>query len=310
MLQNPASSSETSPPVGSPPRKRRHRKWPYVVLGVGILIILAAWIAVSLFADDWIANHGKDTAALPATPPFANARTVVYSQNLGAWYAPPQAGQPTVIIVHGYGANRTDHAAVGVALQQHGYGVMAIDLGYESSGPKYGGGSREARDVEAAVAYAHAQGSTHVVLLGYSAGGTESVLAASNGGGVNAVVADSSPVSFIHLASDRVGIPTWLFTPASWFYGSFSSGGSLGSLSSVPTTYQVPTLVIQGTADKTVDPSNGPAVAQLTRAHLWTVPGVGHTATYEHCPSAYDAQLLAFYTAALTGHAFVLQPAC
>jgi enoyl-CoA hydratase/carnithine racemase len=224
-------------------------------------------VRLNAIRADWIASNGKDKVPIGACP-FTNCQTVTYTGDLGAWYAPAATGRATVAMVHSYGANRTDHSQVLQALQRMGYGIMAIDLGYEgnvaANNMGYGGGTREAKYVKAAVRYAKNRGSTNIVLLGYSAGGTEAILAASEGAGVSAVVADSSPVSFIHLASDRLGVPAWLFTPASSMYGWFSSG-SLGGLTSVSTSYHIPTLIIQGSADHTVDPSNGPAI----QTHAW-----------------------------------------
>jgi len=281
-----------------------------VLLTVFVVIVLAAWFGFNAFCDRWIANNGKDAQLPPATSPFTGSSTVTYTGTLAAWYAPPKSGMPTVIIVHGYGANRTDHQAVGIALQKLGYGVMAIDLGYETNAMHYGGGDREAHDVEDAVTYAKAHGSKTVVLLGYSAGGTESLLAAAADPQVSAVVADSSPVSFLDLGSAAASIPSWIFTPAPWMYGWFSSGGSLGSLSSIPSSYKTPTLVIQGGDDKTVAPSNGPAIVKITHGELWAVSGAGHTHTYELCPDAYVSQLNTFFNDAVTGHSFTVQQAC
>lgn len=292
-------------------KRKRHRRWPWVLLTIFLLIVLAAWLGVGAFADSFIANNGKDS--LPVGPcPYTQCSTVTYSAGLQAWYAAPAAGKSVVVIVHGYGANRTDHAQVGVALQHLGYGVMSIDLGYETATMHYGGGVREANDVVAAAAYAHLKSGKAVFLLGYSAGGTSSVLAAAQSGQIVAVVADSAPVSFIHLATDRLGAPTWVFSAAPMLYSFFSKGATLGTLETLPANYATPTLVIQGTADKTVNFDNGPAVAKLTHGQLWTIAGGTHTSAAATCPSQYITQLNAFFEAAATpgAHSFTVNQGC
>ena len=68
--------------------------------------------------------------------------------------------------------------------------------------------------------------------------------------------------------------------------------------------------MIHGTADKTVNPSNGPAVRSLIGGTLGTVQGVGHTGTSDQCIDAYVAHLTTFYADAVSGRAFVLNPSC
>ena len=152
---------------------------------VVVVVVVGAWLGVNATGDSWIATHGKDTAAV-GTCPFNDCTDVVYTGHLGAWYSPPAPGHATVVIVHGYGANRGDHADVSNSLQQLGYGIPAVGLGYEGDtaddDATYGGGVPEADDVKTAVAYARSRSGGPVVLLGYSAGGNESILAVSRGG--------------------------------------------------------------------------------------------------------------------------------
>jgi pimeloyl-ACP methyl ester carboxylesterase len=96
-------------------------------------------------------------------------------------------------------------------------------------------------------------------------------------------------VGFIRLATDRVGIPRALFALTPTFYPWFSGSGHLKDLKSEVNSgsYQVPTLVIQGTKDNTVDTANAAALAGVTHGQLRIVPGVGHTKAYRDNPEAY-----------------------
>ncbi len=294
------TDQDTAPAPTFTAPKKRHRKWPWIVLTLFVLLIVAAWLSLGAYVDSYIANNGKDPDALGSCP-LTHCQNVTYSNGLQAWYAAPAKGNPTVVFVHGYGANRADHAQVAVSLQHLGYGILAIDLGYEGTTMHYGGGVRESQDVIAAATYAHAHGASSVVVVGYSAGGTAAVLAASTSSVIKAVVADSAPISFIHLATDRLGVPTWIFSAAPLLYSFFSTGGSLGSLSSLPSNFSTPTLVVQGTSDKTVAFDNGPAIAKVTHGQLWTINGGTHTSAATTCPSAYTSQLNRFFTSAIAG---------
>lgn len=265
------------------------------------LVVGAMWVGANAYAAHWIATHGRSDEA-PGPPP-PGTTDVVYSAGLHAWYTPPRAGKATIVMVHGFQANLAGHIAAGNALRSAGYGTLQIELGADRGAAKYGGGGREAQEVAAGVAFAKAQtGGGRVGLLGFSAGGTASLLAAGNlaagNSAVIGVVADSSPVGFVRLATDRARIPRWLFALTPVLYPHFSNGGHLEDLAADigrNSAYSVPTLIIQGTADKTVDPSNGPALAALTHGQLWVVPGAGHTAASTVQPDEYLRRLEALY---------------
>lgn len=88
--------------------------------------------------------------------------------------------------------------------------------------------------------------------------------------------------------------------------------GSLGSLSSLPSGYHTPTLVIQGTNDKTVDHSNGPAVAKLAHGQLWTIQGGTHTSAFSMCSTQYISQVHTFFSdaSAVPANAFSVNQSC
>ena len=152
----PSESATTSVTEAVQTTKRRRRRGSWVVLAVVIVILVLAWLALGAVGDDYVANHGKDAAPVGSCP-FTSCSTVTYTGHLQAWIAPPsKPGAPTLIMVHGYGANRTDHAKALSAFQsQYGFGLMAIDLGYETNAGKYGGGTTEANEVGDAISFAH-----------------------------------------------------------------------------------------------------------------------------------------------------------
>ena len=271
-----------------------------IALIVVVVVVGGAWVGANAYAAHWIATHGV-VAGSEGAPP-AGAQDVVYDPAAGlrAWYLAPEAGKATIVIAHGYQADRSHHAAEAAALRALGYGTLQIDFAYVGGKKRYGGGGREADEVTAAVAYAKAQTSNGPVgLLGFSAGGTASILAAARGAPVIAVVADSSPVGFVRLATDRVKIPRWVFGLTPTLYPHFSDGGHLVDLASEVGNgrpYTVPTLIIQGTADTTVDPANGPALTALTKGTLWSVQGAGHTAAYSVQPQEYSNRLNAIFS--------------
>ncbi len=299
-----------APPVtvaaGDKQRRRRHRRWPWVLLTGLVLVLFCAYAALNCFAAYWIAHNGTIKGGEPSVSELGfPARNVDYAPGLVAWFAPPAAGHFTAVIVHGFQANRSHVLATARALAHLGDGVLCPDLGYVSGKTAYGGGDRESRQVIEAVNFAHANSprGTPVVLIGYSEGGAEAILAADRGARVAAVVSDSAPVSFLSIATQRSGVPSWLLAGTYLVYGWFSGGASLEDLGSVlPGHYHVPTLVIQGTKDTTVPYSEGVTLARLAHATLWTVQGVGHDKAFAKDPTLYVHRLVSFLDAAIARH--------
>lgn len=299
-----AVATEPSSGESTPPPKRKRRKWPWVVPITIVLILFLAWVGLNCYGAYWVAHGGTISGTEPSVSSLGfPATNVSYGKNLVAWYSPPTGTNPVAVIVHGYQANRSHVLGTADALSQKGYGLMIPDLGYVSGKTTFGGGDREANEVGQAVDYVHAHTSAPVVLIGYSEGGAESILAAERGAKVDAVVSDSAPVSFVSIASNRVGISQDFFAVSGLVYPWFSSGGHLEDLSSVlPGHYHVPTLIIQGTADTTVPYADGPTLAGLTHGQLWTVQGAGHDQAMAANPTAYIARVTSFVNAAVASH--------
>jgi pimeloyl-ACP methyl ester carboxylesterase len=299
-----AADGDASQEDSTTPTKRKRRKWPWVVPLTIVMVLFLAWVGLNSYGAYWVAHGGyigqKEPSASSLGFPATN---VSYGKNLVAWYSPPTGSNPVAVIVHGYQANRAHVLGTAVALAGKGYGLMIPDLGYVSGKSDFGGGDREANEVRQAVDYVHAHTSAPVVLIGYSEGGAESILAAQRGAAVDAVVSDSAPVSFVSIASNRVGMSQDFFAVSSIVYPWFSGGGHLEDLSSVlPGHYHVPTLIIQGTADTTVPYADGPTLAGLTHGQLWTVRGVGHDQAMAADPTAYIARVTSFINAAVAAH--------
>jgi pimeloyl-ACP methyl ester carboxylesterase len=276
--------------VQTVPRRARRRLWPWLVALTLAVLVAAGYVAINYVAARSLANDAVNTA--PSGPPPPGTSEVMYdpAHHVHAWFAPPRAGRATVVLVHGYNANRADRSDVAAALRGLGYGTLQIDLGYESGARKYGGGGPEAAEIARAVTFTKAH--THngpVVLLGYSAGGTAAILAAAQGAPVAAVVADSAPSSFLRVATDHTGLPGWVFALTPTLFGRLSPHGRLVDLAATVAKhrYTVPTLIIQGDADRTVSPGNGGRLAALTHGTLWALPGVGHIDAYTTDPTQY-----------------------
>jgi len=294
------SSSVASTQSG---KRQKRRKWPWITVVSIVVVLFLVWAAANCYGAYWVAHNGVISQSEPSVSQLGfPATNVHYAKGLVAWYTPPKPGKPVLVIVHGYQANRSHVLPTARAMYPFGYGLLLPNLGYVSGKALYGGGDREANEVIQAVNYAIIRSHAPVVLIGYSEGGAEAILAADRHAKVIAVISDSAPVSFLNIATQKSGVPSWLLAGVSIVYPWFSSGGHLEDLSNIlPDDYHVPTLIIQGTADTTVPYSNGPELAKLTHGSLWTVQGAGHDEALALDPTLYVKNLNAFIDHALAG---------
>ncbi|MCU1511268.1 MAG: lipase, partial [Arthrobacter sp.] len=93
-----------------------------------------------------------------------------------AWLVPAPEAEVWAIMVHGRGASRQE--GVRAVRTAHDLGMTSLLISYRNDGlapsaldGRYGLGSTEWRDVEAAIGYALEQGAREVVLFGWSMGG-------------------------------------------------------------------------------------------------------------------------------------------
>ena len=253
-----------------------------------------AWSSLNAYAAVKIARGGVDLRRTPDPGdvglPFEN---VTYGDGLPAWYVRGAAGRPVIVVVHGYGGNRTATVEVGPPFHTLGYGLLFVDLGYVSGGRRYGGGQREADEVGAAVRWVDANVGAPAVLLGFSGGAFASLAAVAGGARPAAVVADSGFVGFRSVVAFRSHVPEVATSLLPVLYPLVSGGGHAVDLAREigDRPFGAPAFIIQGTADRTIPPGDGPRLARLTGGRLWVLPGVGHTKAFDADRARYVARV-------------------
>lgn len=218
---------------------------------------------------------------------------VTYGHGLPAWYIPGDPGRPVIVVVHGYGGNRVETVEVGPPLHRLGYGLLFPDLGYVSGARRYGAGQPEADDVTDAVRWVDETRHVPAVLLSFSGGAFASLAAVARGARPTAIVVDSGFLSWRDVVAFRAHVPRIVTNLFPVLYPYFGGGGHAidvaHELDGRP--FGVPAFVIQGSADRTVPPSDGPRVARLTGGLLWLLPGVAHTKAFDTDRGAYVARV-------------------
>ncbi|WP_280547028.1 alpha/beta fold hydrolase [Halomonas sp. 11-S5] len=206
-------------------------------------------------------------------------------RKLAGWWLPGQ-GRGTVVITHGWGANRELMLPLARPLQAAGWNVLLFDARNhgESDADSFSSMPRFAEDTEAALAWLRARpgmADAPVALLGHSVGAAAVLLAASRRDDIAAVVSLSA---FAHpdgmmrrwLAGKRLP-----FVPLGWYvlrYVEHVIGHRFDAIAPVTTLPRVrcPVLLVHGRDDVVIPPSDAERLHASrgdTPAELRLLPG-------------------------------------
>ncbi|MFO8044381.1 MAG: alpha/beta fold hydrolase, partial [Halomonas sp.] len=230
--------------------------WGWVLVGVVVagtlLHLFHRRLRVSLAAPrvpvaQGLADHG----AVGETVSFATRR----GRRLVGWWLPGE-GRGTVVVAHGWGANRELMLPMARPLQAAGWNVLLFDMRNhgDSDADTFSSMPRFAEDTEATLAWLRARPGMRdapVALLGHSVGAAAAVLAASRRDDIRAVVSLSA---FAHpdgmmrrwLAEKRLP-----FFPLGWYvlrYVEWVIGHRFDAIAPVNTLPKVrcPVLLVHG----------------------------------------------------------------
>jgi pimeloyl-ACP methyl ester carboxylesterase len=237
---------------------------------------------------------------------------------IAGWYIPAASGAgpaaPTVILVHGWNANKSEVLRYGVALHDR-FNLVAFDLrgGGRSGGDTVTFGSAERLDVRAIVDWLVREKRPGAIgLVGNSMGGATAAAAAAEDERITAVLLDSTHASatdvFARRLSVEEGHPPY---PGAWALAAgirLRTGqdpSSADPASVLPRLKDRSVLLIHGSADPIDVPAES-AERNLEVARAAGVaidvrycPGGGHGNLVEHCPDDWGRWAVEFFSGAL-----------
>jgi uncharacterized protein len=245
------------------------------------------------------------------------ALTSADGTRLAGWYVPSgsESGPagPTVVIVHGWGSNKSamlDRAA----LLHDRYNLVLFDLRNhgQSEDAATTQGVREAADVEAVIDWVEAaKDPRSLALFGVSMGGATVLNAAETDERIDAVIVEATHATIASAAEariDRAGYP--LALPGSWavLMGALvRTGEDVSSADAVQSIAQLderPVLIISGGRDDTIGENDADDLLAAAEgagspADLKVCEEAGHANVLEMCPEAYERWVLGFLERAL-----------
>ena len=235
---------------------------------------------------------------------------------IAGWYipagdgAPPRA--PTIILVHGYGSNKSGILHYAPGLHEH-FNLVAFDErnGGRSTGTQTTLGVLEQRDVRAIIDWVErTKHPTHLGVFGNSMGAAAAIGEARHDSRVKALALDSMHTRIVYQFEQRliaVGHPAY---PGTWatFIGTWlRTGVWFGSADPADAISDVgarPIMLTHGTADSEDLPArtrafyNDARAAGLTIELHWCA-GAGHGRVDDVCPTALAGWLDAFFSRTL-----------
>ena len=139
---------------------------------------------------------------------------------LSGWYIPSK-NKAAVILLHGYGANRSEMRPRAEMLAQHGFGVLMYDMrGHgQSGGNQRTFGWTDVNDVIAALNCLHTRSDidpTRIGILGFSIGGQVAVRAAAQTDDIRAVIDDGPSLARAEDIPPAADLGEWLFKLSNW----------------------------------------------------------------------------------------------
>lgn len=223
-----------------------------------------------------------------------------------------------VVLVHGDGANRTDHQvgmlALARALHDAGYGILMFDMrgcGI-SADDDFTAGWRERLDVLGALDCLVAMGAdrSRVAVMGFSLGAVATALACSTPNVAAAVVCEGAFASFELMLKDGLNARFPLAGELRHGMSAFLKmlfGYNIQQVSPMKALAdsEVPVMLIHGTDDAVVPVQHARMIARALGIpqheidngesdRLWLPEGVAHVKAFRSDPDAYLERVLAF----------------
>lgn len=218
----------------------------------------------------------------------------------------------TVILTHGYGANQDEMLPVVSALQSGGFSVFTYDSrGCGTSGGAVTLGALEQDDLRSvidAVARRPDVDPGSIGALGFSMGAATTILEAADDPRIRAVVEDSGWGDVYHWVRPRLAdtliSPRRPFSLLSLKLLEIRTGAQLGRLRPVEAVGRLsprPILMIHGSADEAVPPSDGDLMfaAAGEPRELWKIQGAEHGDTLRPGGATSSSRVVTFFARAL-----------
>jgi hypothetical protein len=222
------------------------------------------------------------------------------ANELHGWFFPAQGpATGTVVHCHGNAGNITGHFEQVHWLPSAGWNLFCFD--YRGYGQSAGRPTRAGTiiDAHAAIDYVKSRDDVdveRVVVLGTSLGGAVAPVVLAERDDVRGLVVDSAFSSYRQEVR-WVCKHRWYTWGVAGLVARRLISAGLDPVDAIGRVAPCPVLIIQGTADRIVDPSMAKQLfdAAAEPKELWLIDGLGHTEAFDELPDQARPRVLRFF---------------
>lgn len=224
------------------------------------------------------------------------------------FFIPAKSAKGTILVLHGYGTNKSDILTFAEMFYDHGYNTLFFD--FRAHGKTRGKctlGYRETRDLDGAVTYLLKRpdvDKSKIGVLGCSMGAIVAIIGAANNPVIKAVVADSGFYSFektvTKFAKVFYGLPKYPFVPPAIWFAQLRAGFLAKHADPMKYIGKIaprPVFLIGGTNDVRIPPENQERLfsAAGEPKQLWIAPEADHLEARSLWPQEYEKRVIEFF---------------
>lgn len=286
---------------------KRALRWTLVAM----VVLALVYLGIGLLVATQLTTPVRETMERTPADAGLDFREVSFESgdglDLEGWWVPEaEDSSRAVILVHGFGGNKSSRHIVETApiYARAGYGVLMLDLrgNGESEGERTTVGYQETQDVQGALGWLEDQGfePEEVVLHGWSMGAA-TVVRSAPGTDVAAVVEEGGhadlPLLLREQLPERSGLPAF-FNPGVLLMAKLFLGADAWAVRPEEEAEKLceegtPLLVIHSTDDEVVPLEHAQRfLAAYPGAAFWQIEGYDHVEAYIH--PGYEEEILSF----------------
>ncbi|MBD3272092.1 MAG: alpha/beta fold hydrolase [Elusimicrobia bacterium] len=229
---------------------------------------------------------------------------------LKGWFIPYHGSAVTIVVLHGWGANKGSMLPSSHYLHHRGqYNLLLFDLRNhgESEGSVTSFGPLEKKDLRAAVSFLkqkHSAEAQSIGVFGSSLGGTIGILTAAEMPAIDAVVAESAFTDPRHVivryAKLFYRLPHYPIVSISMLFAQLRLGVWFGKHRAVDAIARIaprPVFIIQGEQDVRMPVQEGTMLVEAAGEpkSYWSVPDADHGEVYLKSSAEYERKVLQFF---------------
>ena len=256
---------------------------------------------------------------IPRMPPAANPKSFGYDFEpfstltedeikIEGWIVPSKTKTgSTIVVLHGWGANRSDVLLSTIFLAQH-YHLVYFDFRNHgtSGGSETSLTCSEIKDFSAVIRFLKTEKKVYaenIAAFGFSMGAAVALSGAARIQDIKAVIAESPFSSFndtvARFAGIFFGVPRFA-VPLTLIFTRLRLGFDPEECSPIYHIAKIsprPVFIIQAGGDVRMPPSEGQSLFEMAREpkELWLVPQADHGTIFEKEPEQYQKRILGFY---------------